>query len=220
MENDKTNRQMRTLVLICGVLSVITYLLHDIIGAANYPGYVWTKQAVSDLTATDAPSFAVASGIVTVHKILTCVCYAYLCLLIRNERRVLRIGIILFAIMHGISAVGYALFPLTGSGYDGTAQSFIHVYVLTALVVSLSVISLILIAIGSFKGKHRLLGTLALVALAAMFVGAVGSQNAPKEYFGVLERFSTYSATVYTGVLAVYGYTKNKGDQSNAVSKS
>ena len=206
MENEKLNRQLWLLVLICGVLAVITYLLHDVIGGLHYPGYVWTKQAVSDLTAADAPSYVVASGFTTVHKILTCVCYAYLCILIRSERKMLCLGITLFAIMHGISAVGYALFPLTGSGYDGSTQSFIHVYVLTALIVPLSIVSLILIAIGSFKGKRRLLGILALVALAAMFVGAVGSQAAPKEYFGILERFSTYSATVFTGVLAVYGF--------------
>jgi hypothetical protein len=112
--------------------------------------------------------------------------------------------------MQGISAIGYALFPLTGSGYDGSVQSFIHVYILTALVVSLSIVSLILIAIGSFKGNYRPLGIMAIVALVAMFFGVVGSQNAPKEYFGVFERFSTYSATIFTGVLAVYSFAKLK----------
>lgn len=210
MENDQTKNQMWFLVLVCGVLAVIFYLLHDIIGAANYPEYRWMEQAVSDLTATDAPSFAVASGYVTVYKIFTCICCTCLSILVRNERKSLRIGIYLFAVMQGISAVGYALFPLTGSGYDGSVQSFIHVYVLTALVVPLSIASLILIAIGSFKGKHRLLGILAIVALVAMFFGVVGSQNGPKEYFGVMERFSTYSATFFTGIIAVYGFAKLK----------
>ena len=49
-------------VLFSGILSAVFYLLHDIIGAANYPGYDWKSQAVSDLTATDAPSFAIAGG--------------------------------------------------------------------------------------------------------------------------------------------------------------
>lgn len=211
MENDQTKNQLWILVLACGVLAVVFYFLHDIIGAANYPGYRWMEQAVSDLTATDAPSFAVASGYVTVYKIFTCMCCACLSILVSKERKSLRAGIFLFAVMQFISAVGYALFPLTGSGYDGSVQSFIHVYVLTILVVLLSIVSLILIAIGSFKGKYRLLGTLAIVALAAMFFGAVGSQNVPKEYFGVAERFSTYSATLFTGILAVYGFAKLKG---------
>ena len=212
MENDKMKNSMWKLVAVCGVLSVVFYLLHDIIGAANYPGYCWTKQAVSDLTATDSPSFAVATGYVTVYKIFTCLCCTCLSVFVGNERKTLKIGIYLFALMQWISAVGYALFPLTGSGYDGSVQSFIHVYVLTALVVLLSIVSLILIAVGSCKAKYRLLGVLSIVALAAMFFGAVGSQNVPKEYFGVAERFSTYSATVFTGVLAVYGYARLKED--------
>ena len=60
--------------------------------------------------------------------------------------------------MNFISAIGYALFPLSSSGFDG----IIHVYVLTAVVVLLSIISLIIIAVGSLKGenKHKLLGNL------------------------------------------------------------
>lgn len=41
-----------------------------------------------------------------------------------------------------------------------------------------------------------------------MFVGAVGSGNVPKEIFGIFERFSTYSAVVFTGVLGAFGFRK------------
>ena len=105
MENDQTKNQLWILVLACGVLAVPFYFLHDIIGAVNYPGYYWMEQAVSDLTATDAPSFAVASGYVTVYKIFTCICCVCLSMLVRNERKSLRIGIYLFAVMQGISAI-------------------------------------------------------------------------------------------------------------------
>lgn len=195
-----------------GVLSILFYLLHDIVGASNYPGYDWMSQAVSDLTATDAPSFVSAIGYVTVYKILNCLCCACLCILMKNEtKKTLKIGVYLFSIMNFVSAIGYALFPLSSSGFDGSVQSIIHVYVLTAVVVLMSIISLILISVGSFKGenKHKLLGFLAIVALVLMFIGAVGSQSVPKEIFGVLERFSTYSAVVFTGILGVYGFRKN-----------
>ena len=39
-----------------------------------------------------------------------------------------------------------------------------------------------------------------------MFVGAVGSGTVPKEVFGIFERFSTYSAVLFTSVLGIYGY--------------
>ena len=168
---------------LLGVFGFVFYLLYDIIGAMNYPGYDWKAQAVSDLTATDAPSFVVASGLTTIYGIFSCLTSALLCILVENQKsKPLRIGIYLYAIMNFVSAVGYALFPLSSAGYDGSVQSFIHVYILTALVVLLSIVSLILIAIGSFKGKekHKLLGALAIVALILMFVGAVGSASVPK----------------------------------------
>lgn len=192
---------------LSGILSVIFYLLHDIIGAMYYPNYNWLSQAVSDLTATDAPSFVIASGFATIYKIFNCLCCALLCILIKNEnKKTLRLGVYLFSIMNFISAIGYALFPLSSSGFDGTIQSIIHVYIITTLVAILSIISLILIAIGALKEKHKVLGVLAILSLVLMFIGAVGSGIVPREYFGVIERFSTYSAVIFTGILGIYGF--------------
>ena len=203
------NKKLINYLSLSGVASIVFYLLHDIVGAMNYPGYNWTSQAVSDLTATDAPSFVIASGFVAVYKILGCLCCVLLCVLIGGERKKsLRLGVYLFAIMNFISAIGYALFPLSSAGYDGSPQSFVHVYVLTALVVLLSIISLVLIAVGAFKSRYGLLGVLAIFALALMFVGAIGSGSVPKEIFGIFERFSAYSAVVFTGVLGVFGFRK------------
>ena len=207
------NKKLINWLCLSGVISIIFYLLHDIIGAMNYPGYNWMSQAVSDLTSTDAPSFVVASGFVTVYKILNCLCCALLCILIKKEdKKTLRLGVYLFSIMNFISAIGYALFPLSSAGYDGSIQSFIHVYILTALVVILSIISLILIAIGSFKSKYKLLGVLAIISLVLMFIGAVGSANVSKDIFGIVERFSTYSAVVFTGILGIFGFKNNTSE--------
>lgn len=207
------NRKLINWFCLSGVLSVIFYVLHDIIGGMNYPGYDWLSQAVSDLTATDAVSFIIANKYTTIYQTLNCLCCALLCILIKNEKnKTLRIGIYMFSIMNFISAIGYTLFPLTSSGFDGSIQSIIHVYVVTTLVVLLSIISLILIAIGSLRGiqKHRYLGYLAIIALILMFIGAVGSGIVPKEYFGIVERFSTYSAVIFTGILGLYGFTTFK----------
>lgn len=203
------NKKLINWLCLSGVISIIFYLLHDIIGAMNFPGYNPMSQAVSDLTSIDAPSFVVASGFVTIYKILNCLCCALLCILVKNEtRKSFRLGVYLFSIMNFISAIGYALFPLSSAGYDGSMQSFIHVYILTAVVVLLSIVSLILIAVGSFKSKYKLLGILAIISLVLMFIGAALSANVPKEIFGVVERFSTYSAVVFTGILGIFGFRK------------
>lgn len=204
------SNEMRLSRLFCltGVIGIVFYILHDVIGAMNYPGYKWMSQAVSDLTATDAPSYTIANGFSNVYGIMSIVCCLFVCVLVQNRRKVFKLGIYLFTIMQTISAIGYSLFPLSSAGYDGSVQSFMHVYVITAAVVILSIISLILIAVGSFKDKEKVLGVLALVALILMFVGAVGSGAVPKACFGVFERFSTYSAVVFTGVLGVAAYNK------------
>lgn len=212
MEMKRMLRRMGIWACACGILSVVFYLLHDIIGAANYPGYQWTRQAVSDLTAVDAPSFPIARGLSAIHGIFTAICCAFLCVMLSDKRKSLKIGVWLFAAMHGVSAVGYSLFPLSGSGYDGSVQSFIHVYVITALVVVLSIASLILIAVGSFRDHRKGLGVASLAALGCMFFGAAGSMNLPKEIFGIVERFSTYSAVVFTGVLGVYWPLTQRAD--------
>ena len=206
MENKPMIRRMSLWACICGILSVIFYVLHDVIGAANYPGYHWTTQAVSDLTALNAPSFPIARGLSGIHGIFTAVCCSFLCVMLKDTRKSLRIGIYLFTAMHAVSAIGYSLFPLSGSGYDGSVQSFIHVYIVTVTVVLLSIVSLVLISAGSFRDRRKSLGFVSLAALVCMFFGAVGSTNLPKEIFGVVERFSTYSAVVFTGVLGVYWY--------------
>lgn len=191
---------------LSGVLGAVFYLLHDVVGAMNYPSYEWMRQAVSDLTATDAPSYLIAGGLSSVYGILSCVCCLFVCVLAARENKPFRWGIGLFTAMSFVSAAGYSLFPLSGAGYGGSMQSFMHVYIITTAVVLLSIVSLVLIAVGAFRGQKKLLGVLAITALAAMFVGAVGSANVPQDYFGLVERFSTYSAVIFTAVLGVFSF--------------
>ena len=207
------NQNIGYWLLICGILNVVFYLLHDVIGARFYPGYNWMAQAVSDLTATDAPSRLIASELTKIHGIFSCVACTLICISAKElwketSEKILRLGIYLFVTMHWISAIGYSLFPLTGSGYDGSFQSFVHVYVITVLVVLLSIVSLVLIAVGGFKSGNKVLAWCAVAAFLFMFVGAAGSGLVPREYFGIPERFSTYSAVCFTAVIAVIAFLK------------
>jgi hypothetical protein len=46
-----------------------------------------------------------------------------------------------------------------------------------------------------------------------MFVGAIGTAAAPKEIFGIFERFSVFAATGFNAALGVYlfrGFEKKK----------
>lgn len=202
-------RKIINYLCLTGILSLIFYILHDVVGTLNYPGYNWTREAVSDLTATDSPVYGISHSLSLIHGILSCLCSLPVCILVKKEeKKTLRLGVYLFTTMNFISAIGYLLFPLSSKGYDGSFQSFMHVYVITIAVVLLSIISLILISVGAFKSKKKLLGTLSIVALFLMFFGAAGSGILPKSVFGIVERFSTYSAVVFTAILGIYGFNK------------
>ena len=203
----KLVRKLGVWTLVFGILAMLFYLLHDIVGAMHYPGYDPMTQAVSDLTAVDAPSYVVASGYTKIYSIFSCLCNVFVCLLMRDHRKPLRTGIYLITAMQFTSAVGYSLFPLTGSGYDGSFQSFMHVYVITVIVVLLSIVSLILIAAGSFKEGKKLLGIFALITLACFFTAPVSA--ALPSVFGIVERFSTYGSCVFTLVLSAVVYRES-----------
>ncbi len=203
MKCDETTFILGLIAMISGLLAVLFYSLHDIVGAMCYPGYNPMSQAVSDLTAVDAPSFAIASGLSSVYGIFSCLCCVLLCVIMREQPKAIRIGIQLFTAMQFVSAIGYSLFPLSSAGYDGSIQSFIHTYVLTVAVVLLSIASLISLTIGGFRYNWRNLALFSIAAFLFMLAGAIGSNIVPMEYFGLVERFSTYSAVVFVGVLGI-----------------
>lgn len=77
----------------------------------------------------------------------------------------------------------------------------------TVIVVLLSIISLILIIISRIKNRSCCsYGVFAGIALGMMMVGALGMNIVPKEYFGIVERFSVFAATGFQAVLGMHLY--------------
>ena len=150
------------------------------------------SQAVSDLSANNAPSRTHWNQLSSLYGPCGIVSITTVCIFIKDKlNKTSRWGIYLFCIMNWISNVGYTMFPLSDSGNAGAFQDIMHIYVITVLVVLLSFISLVLIMIGGYKNrKHLSLAIFASTTLFLMFVGAIGTNIAPKEIFGVFERFS------------------------------
>ncbi|MBR4554237.1 MAG: DUF998 domain-containing protein [Ruminococcus sp.] len=201
------NRKLINKLGLLGIVSLISYTAAVLFAPLDYPGYDWMAQAVSDLSAENSPSRMLWEQLSAFYGSCGIVCITAVCIFIQGRlTRVLRVGIYLFAVMSWISQIGYKMFPLTDSGNAGTFRDVMHIYVVTALVVVLSIASLVTITVGGFrsKGKYRALAVWAAAALAAMFAGAIGSGAVPKEYFGIFERFSVFAAAGFTAVLGVY----------------
>ena len=190
---------------ITGPLTLLSYLAAMIFAPLAYPGYNSLAQAVSDLSASDAPSRLLWGQLAALHDVCGAVCVTLVCVYIQGKlNKALRAGIYLFSIMTWVSAVGYKMFPESESGLGGQFQDVMHMAV-TAVVVMLSIASLITIMAGGYKEKkYRSLAVWATISLALMFAGAIGVNVAPREYFGIPERFSVIAATGFTAVLGVY----------------
>ena len=190
---------------LLGVVSFLSYTAAVVFAPLAYPGYNWMAQAVSDLSAANAPSLALWNQLSALYNVCEVVCVTVVCIGIQGwKTKLLRSGIFLFAIMEWISAVGYRIFPLSDSGYAGAFQDVMHMAV-TALVVLLSIVSLVIIIVAGAKSKScRSYGVCAAVALAMMLVGAVGMKIVPAAYFGVVERFSVFAATGFNAALGIH----------------
>lgn len=191
---------------LLGVVSLLSYTAAVVFAPLAYPGYNWMAQAVSDLSASNAPSKMLWDQLSSLYGVCGMISIMMVCVFIQGKlNKTLRAGIYLFAIMNWVSCVGYAMFPLSDSGNAGTFQDIMHVYVVTVLVVLLSILSLVVIMIGGYRDKtYRSLAIWATVALLLMFMGAVGTNVVPKEFFGIPERFSVFAATGFNAVLGVY----------------
>lgn len=190
---------------LLGVISLLSYTAAVVFAPLAYPGYDWKSQAVSDLSANNAPSKMLWSQLSSLYGVCGIVSIMMICVFIRDKlNKTLRIGIYMFAAMNWISNVGYAMFPLSDSGNAGAFQDVVHIYAITPLVVLLSIASLIVIMIGGFKNKeYRYLAIFATIALSLMFMGAIGTGIVPKEFFGIPERFSVFAATGFNAVLGI-----------------
>ena len=184
---------------LLGIVSFLSYTAAVVFAPLAYPGYSWMAQAVSDLSAANAPSLALWNQLSAFYNVCEVVCIG-----IQGQKtRLLRSGIYLFTIMEWISAVGYRMFPLSDSGYAGAFQDVMHMAV-TALVV-LSIVSLTVIIVAGAKSRScRSYGVCAGVALGMMLAGALGMKLVPAEYFGVVERFSVFAATGFNAALGLH----------------
>jgi hypothetical protein len=171
---------------------------------------------VSDLSAVNAPSLMLWNQLSSLYIICGIVSITMVCVFISGKlNKSISIGIYLFAAMNWVSGAGYAAFPLTSSGFAGTFQDIMHM-VVTAVVVLLSIISLIMIMIGGYRKKQYLsLAIWATAALTLMFAGAIGSGIAPERVFGIFERFSVFAATGFNAVLGIYLFNGFNGFVSN-----
>lgn len=189
---------------ILGIVSLLSYTAMVVFSPLAYPGYDWMRMAVSELSAEGAPSAELANRLNALFGPCGLVSIMAVCISVATAKSgALKTGIYFFAAMEWICNVGYDLFPWVAGALSSNPQNIMHLAV-TAMVVVFSLASLVLVAAGAKKEGIKSLGIWAIICLAAMIAGPVGTALMPQAVFGLFERFSTFSAVVFNAVLGVY----------------
>lgn len=196
---------------LLGIISLLSYSAAVIFSPLAYPGYDWMSQAVSDLMTNEAPSRMLWNQLASLYGVCGMISIMMVCVFINGKlTKTIRIGIYIFALMNWVSCIGYAMFPLTSAGTPQTLQDIMHVFVVTPLVVVLSIVSLLMIIIGGYKDKkYTNLGRWAALAFLLMLAGAIGVGIVPPSYFGIPERFSVFFCHSFQcdiRILFIYGF--------------
>jgi hypothetical protein len=198
-----TSDSFRRVLLACGAVSSVLFIGSDLIAARVYPGYSYTAQQVSELSAIGAPTrpFWVAMSIVNTPLTIAFGMGVWLSARAKLSRRVVGVLMVAFGVI-GFMWVLFAPMNLRGIGNDAAHLVFAGVQVpLMVLFISVG---------GASLGKRFRLYSIATViailvpgtVVAIVAAPAIAAGRATP-WMGVVERVSVYAPLVWIAVLAV-----------------
>ena len=192
-------------LLFSGVLAVIVYVLHVVIGGILWQGYSHLQQPISDLTATGSPYKGLMLIFTTLYGILAIIfALSFTILESRKHHKYVFWGGVCFIILHFIS-ITYGLFPQDLPGAEPSFAGMMHLAV-TVLIVPFTILTPLLIGFGLKKEKAwKTLGNFSLICgiLIIIFGGMSGfffAKGLP--YFGLVERINIGTLQIWTFVMS------------------
>jgi len=199
------NIKSKNALLFTGILAVIVYTVHVVIGGILWPDYSHLQQPISDLTATAAPNRNFLLGLTTIYGFLALIfATSFTVLESKKHHKIVFWGGVCFIMLHFIS-ITYGLFPQDLPGAGPSFAGMMHLAV-TALIVPFTILTPLLIGFGFTKeNAWKTLGNFSLVCgiLIIIFGGMSGfffAKGLP--YFGLVERINIGTLQIWTFVMS------------------
>ena len=196
---------LRTVLLSTGMLAVVIYLLHVLIGGFLWKTYSHLQQPISDLTATGAPNRFLLLLFTNTYGVLALIfAISFTFFEGKVRHKLVFWGGISFIILHVIS-ITYSFFPQDLPGAEPGFAGMMHLAV-TVLIVPFTILTPLLIGFGLKKDKARkALGNFSLLCgiLIIIFGGLTGfffAKGLP--YFGLVERINIGTLQIWTFVMS------------------
>lgn len=200
-------RKFERVLIASGMLGVILYVLHTIIGQILWPAYDPIAMDISSLTADGAPNAALLR--------FMCDAYAWTMLAMvgtllmhtkRKKQNALFTGFSVLMVMQMTSYFGYGLFPLDGDKTQMSFQNQMHILV-TIIVVFSTILSFFLIAYGFHRISQAKLRNISLVfAILVTVFGALNPIMMAQglNILGLTERLVIFTIMIYMFGLSYY----------------
>ena len=193
---------LRKLTLACGIGASLLYVIMNVVGAMQYPGYSTMSQSVSELSAIGAPSrpLWVALGIVYGVLVIAFGCGVWIS---AGRNRALRV---VGGLLVASGLTGFAWPPMHPRGDAFSTSDVMHI-VFTVVWVLLS---LLIIGFGAaaFGKRFRLYSIATLLAhlgfgILAGISGPRIAAGLPTPWVGLVERINIGAFLLWVVVLAV-----------------
>jgi hypothetical protein len=195
---------IQDLLLLAGLLSSIVYVTTDLLCGLRYPGYSFTNQVISELSAIGAPTTALWAKLLQIFAVLFA---AFTIGVVRESsgnRRLRLTGWLLLAFV--LSGPLWSFVPMhqRGDVFTGTDAGHIALGGVFVLLIT----AVITVGAGALGRRFRVFSQI-LVAVAV--ISGVGTfayvprmiNQLPTPWVGTVERIHLYAFYLWIGVLAV-----------------
>lgn len=207
----------RKILLACGALSSLDYLVATLLGALQWPAYSSVSQSVSELMAIEAPSRPIVTGILTLYAPFI-LAFAGGLWLTAGSQRSLRILAGIVAV-YGILNLFAGLFPmhLLGATPEMTFTDKMHIFVTFLLVLFI----FLLMGVGATAlGKGFRLYSIVTIGVVLLFGALAGrdgfrmAAHLPTPWLGVTERVNIFGFQLWFAVLSIRLMGEKPGTKS------
>lgn len=201
---------VRRILLICGIVSSVLYIAVDILGTLRYPGYRYTEQQFSELTAAGSPVRPLMIALSVIPYTLLVAALAVGVWISARPKRAGRIT--------GAMLLGYAAFGMVGGWFtpmntrealaagERGLRNAMHIP-MTAV---MSLFMLLAMGFGAtLLGKRFRYYSYATIAILVVFGVLTSLQagkmvaNEPTPWMGLTERINIYATMLWVAMLAI-----------------
>jgi Protein of unknown function (DUF998) len=201
---------VRRILLGCGIVSSVLYIAVDVLGTLRYPGYRYTEQQFSELTAAGSPVRSFMVGLSVIPYTLLVAAFA---VGVWISTRPKRAGLNTAAMLLGYAAFGMVggwFTPMNTRGALAAGERGLRNAMHVPMTAVMSLFMLLAMGFGAtLLGKRFRYYSYATIAILIVF-GVLTSLQAgkmvadePTPLMGLTERINIYATMLWVTVLAI-----------------